>query len=95
MLIINGTCGTDTGVGGYTRVDTTGSSTVDHAICSPGLFLCVNDFHIHGKFPESDHLPVSLSLSCGKTAGMRGDYTYSDDCNFIQSIYGGLVSKPN
>ena len=82
MLIINGRCGTDKGVGGYTRVDTTGSSTVDYAICSPGLFLCVNDFHIHGKFPESDHLPVSLSLSCDKTAGISDDYTYSDDWQF-------------
>ena len=82
MLIINGWCGTDKGVGGYTRVDTTGSSTVDYAICSSGLFLCVNGFHIHGKFPESDHLPVSLSLNFNKTAGMSDDNTYSDDWQF-------------
>ena len=82
MLTISGRCGTDKGVGGYTRVGTTGSSTVDYAICSPGWFLCVNALHIYGKFPESNHLPVSLSLSCDKTAGMSFDYTDSDDWQF-------------
>ena len=34
LLIINGKVGKDKGIGGFSRVDTTGRSTVDYMICN-------------------------------------------------------------
>ena len=55
MLIINGRLGRDKCIGDFTRVDTTGCSTVDYMICNPNLFQCIRDFAVESKLPESDH----------------------------------------
>ena len=62
MLILNGRIDRDKGIGDFTRDDTTGKSVVDYVISTPKLFKLVQNFRIHGKFPESDHRPISLSL---------------------------------
>ena len=64
MLIINGRLGRDNGIGDFTRVDTTGCSTVDYMICNPSLFQCIRDFAVESKLPESDHRGLSISLNC-------------------------------
>ena len=45
----------DRGIGAFTRIDTTGTSVVDYMVGSPQLFAVTSNFHIHGKFAESDH----------------------------------------
>ena len=62
MLILNGRIDRDKGIGDFTRDDTTGKSVVDYVISTPKLFKLVQNFRIHGKFPESDHRPISLPL---------------------------------
>ena len=64
LLIVNGRCGDDRGIGGYTRIDTTRSSIVDYVMANPRLFKSFESFTIHGKLPESDHLPISFSIQC-------------------------------
>ena len=65
-LILNGRLSHDRGIGRFTRDDTTGRSVVDYAIGSPSILKSVDYFEVLCKFPESDHRPVSLSLSCNK-----------------------------
>ena len=62
LLILNGRVGDDKGAGGYTRVDENGSGVLDYVLGTPSIFMMVNNFEIHDKFPESDHLPVLFSL---------------------------------
>ena len=62
LLILNGRCGADRGIGGYTRIDTTGPSTVDYVVTTPRLFKVFESLKIHGKVPESDHLLISFSI---------------------------------
>ena len=62
LLIINGRVGKDKGIGGFTRVDTTGRSTVDYMICNPELLSTIYDFMIEPKFPESDHCGLSIQI---------------------------------
>ena len=64
LLIMNGRLGYDSGLGGYTRIDSTGKSVVDYMLCSPEVFFVASDFKIHNKFPESDHLPLSACINC-------------------------------
>ena len=54
-------------IGSFTRDDTTGRSAVDYAIGSPKILKSVDHFEVSSKFPESDHRPVSLSLTCNKS----------------------------
>ena len=46
LLLINGSLGDDKGIGEFTRVDTTGCSTVDYMFCNPELFDIIEDFMI-------------------------------------------------
>ena len=64
LLIMNGGLGTDKGVGNFTRIDTTGNSVVDYGIISPTLVDLMSEFSVSHKIPESDHLPLSVSISC-------------------------------
>ena len=63
LIIFNGRLGHDHGLGEFTRDDTTGRSVVDYAIGSPVIFNQVNFFKVLDKVPESDHRPLSISLS--------------------------------
>ena len=63
IFIFNGRLGHDHGLGEFTRDDTTGRSVVDYAIGSPVIFNQVNFFKVLDKVPESDHRPLSISLS--------------------------------
>ena len=49
-------------LGFHSRIDTTGSSLVDLVLTTPNTHKLINDFKIGQKYPESDHLPVLLSL---------------------------------
>lgn len=64
LLIMNGRFGTDKGVGNFTRIETTGNSVVDYGIITPALVDFISEFSIGKKFPESDHLPLSMSIKC-------------------------------
>ena len=66
MLILNGRIDRDRGIGEFTRDDTTSKSVVDYVISTPELFQASPNFRIHGTFPESDHRPISLSLSTAR-----------------------------
>ena len=63
LFITNGRVGDDWGIGGFTRIDTTGKSVVDYLLTTPTTFSMIRDFCIHNKVPESDHLPISFSMS--------------------------------
>ena len=69
LYIVNGRMGADLGVGGYTRVDTTGKSLVDYLLATPVTFTMITDLRIHPKTPESDHLPISFNISYKQTLG--------------------------
>ena len=61
--------GADLGVGGYTRVDTTGKSLVDYLRATLVTFIMITDLRIHPKTPESGHLPISFNFSYKQTLG--------------------------
>ena len=63
LLMVNGRCGKDKGVGKFTRRGTTGKSVVDYVFVTPDILTkYLSNFDIHPGFPESDHLPVTLSI---------------------------------
>ena len=63
LIIFNGRLGHDHGLGEFTRDDMIGRGVVDYAIGSPVMFNQVNFFKVLDKVPESDHQPLSTSLS--------------------------------
>ena len=63
LLIMNGRIGKDKGLGNFTCIDTTGKSVVDYILGSPSIFDMAADLKIAMKFPESDHIPLSLTLN--------------------------------
>ena len=71
MLILNGRISHDRGIGCFTRDDTTGRSVVDYAIASPVILKSVSYFKVSCKFPESDHRPVSVSLTCSHSSANK------------------------
>ena len=82
LLIINGRVGKDKGIGGFTRVDTTGRSTVDYMICNPELLSTIYDFMIEPKFPESDHCGLSIQIHCKSHNTSDVDTSNSDWVSF-------------
>ena len=91
LLYLNGRLGSDRGIGAFTRIDTTGTSVVDYIIGSPQLFAVTSNFYIHGKFTESDHVPLSISVNskrcqnkyCDKTAYAD---TWTKHCKYKRSL---------
>ena len=63
MFIMNGRCGADQGVGKYTRVDPSGFSVIDYVLCNVEAHPYITNFQVADKFPESDHIPLILSLN--------------------------------
>ena len=81
------------GVGGYTRIDSTGKSVVDYMLCSPDIFRTTYKFNIHNKFPESDHLPLSISINCKSAAETKAIDDKSDShCWFQHTRYKWSIS---
>ena len=78
LLIINGRVGQDKGIGNFTRVDTTGRSTVDYMICNPEFLSIIHDFMIEPKFPESDHCGLSIKIHCKARNTSNVETSYSD-----------------
>ena len=76
-MIVNGRIGLDKGLGKYTRSDTTGNSVVDNVICSPNLFVKINEFYIPEKLTESDHLPLCMSLITDEPSNSASRNTHS------------------
>ena len=102
LLIVNGRIGLDKGLGKYTRSDTTGNSVVDYVICSPNLFVKINDFYIQEKLPESDHLPLCMSLVTdepGDNASRNTDnswrpcYRYKWDFHGLENMKRNLIDN--
>ena len=62
LLIMNGRIGSDKGVGDFTRMGIAESSVVDYIIASPAMLDMLRDFQICEKLPESDHLPIMVSI---------------------------------
>ena len=63
-LILNSRiAGNDHKQGKGTHYNPDGTSGVlDYVIASPNLFDFITRFDVHGKFPESDHCPISLEF---------------------------------
>ena len=62
-MIFNGRLGNDCGTGKFTRIQGASAGVVDYAFGSTTLFDKILEFGVTDKFPESDHVPVSFSLS--------------------------------
>ena len=78
-MIINGRLGSDKGIEAFTRIDTTGTNVVDYMIGSPQVFAVASNFSIHGKFPESDHVPLYISINSKRCKNNFRDKTaYAD-----------------
>ena len=93
MLIINGRLGRDWGIGCFTRDDATGRSVVDYAISSLNLLDIIDYFEVLHKFLESDHRPVSLSLTCSTSITPESGLNYNHDwhlCNKYSWSQDGL-----
>ena len=58
MLIMNGRCGADQGVGKYTRVDPSGFSVIDYVLCNVEPHTYITNVQIADKFPKFDHIPL-------------------------------------
>ena len=68
LLIVNGRIGQDKEEGGrYTWVNDKSAGVNDFMIASPSFFDHITDFCVGNKFPESDHLPLVLSINCKAT----------------------------
>ena len=63
MMIFNGRLGNDCGTGKFTRIQGASAGVVDYAFGSTTLFDKIIEFDVNDKFPESDYVPVSFSLS--------------------------------
>lgn len=63
MIILNGRSGHDKFKGNYTSIQPRGYSVTDYVLCAAGLFTIINDFTVHGKYAESDHEPITFSLT--------------------------------
>ena len=77
MLLLNSRVpGNDFKLGLSTHYNPDGSSGVlDYVICSPNMFDRIDNLTIHGKFPESDHCPVSITFPVNI---QPGENTHSD-----------------
>ena len=62
IVILNGRVGQDRGIGSYTRIGTTGASVIDYMLATPLTFKSIEKFHIGDKLPESDHMPLLVSI---------------------------------
>ena len=87
---MNGRVGDDQGVGGFTRIDTTGKSVVDYLLTTPTTFAMIRDFCIHNKVPESDHLPISFSMAY---KGESENKSRSEECTTWHSHYKYMWDK--
>ena len=105
-MIVNGRVGEDHGIGEFTRIDTTDSSLVDYAMCSPGLFKQFSLFQVLRKLPESDHKPLSYSIDCDRIESKIGDHesitwntqmkykwTHADLANIKPAIIDDIADK--
>ena len=90
LFIMNGRVGDDRGVGGFTRIDTTGKSVVDYLLTTPTTFTMIRDFCIHNKVPESDHLPISFSMAY---KGESENKSRSEECTTWHSHYKYMWDK--
>ena len=66
LKIVNGTygrIGTDKSIGSYTCHTPRGSSIIDYAILSMGLFPYIVDYVIHDRCLSDVHCPVCLVMS--------------------------------
>lgn len=68
LRIINGRCGSDTGIGKYTCTTTRGQSLVDYFIATPKLFHTITAFSVGDPNILSDHSVVSISFKQLTTA---------------------------
>ena len=109
LIICNGRLHADAEVGNYTRSDTTGNSVVDYAIASLHVYKMITNFSISNKFPESDHLPISISLKTNQvfapdalkskevgTSNWYSTYKYiwtKKDIHQISSVLEDTISK--
>ena len=87
LFIMNGRVGHDRGVGGFTRIDTTGKSVVDYLLTTPPTFAMIRDFCIHNKVPESD---ISFSMAY---KGESENKSRSEECTTWHSHYKYMWDK--
>ena len=93
ILILNGRLSRVQGIGCFTGDGMTGRSVVDYAISSLALFEIIDYFEVLHKFPESDHRPVSLSLTCSPSTTRESGLNYDHDwhlCNKYTWSQDGL-----
>ena len=66
LKIANGRVGTDKSIGSYTCHTSRGSSTIDYAILSMGLFPHIVDLYIYiyDECLSDVHCPLCLVMSC-------------------------------
>jgi exonuclease III len=62
IRMLNGRYGNDKSTGKCTCIKPNGKSLIDYILCSDGLLQNQFNFKIHSKQPESDHVPISVSL---------------------------------
>ena len=62
LTIANGRLFSDAGVGDFTRVGTTGRSTVDYVCVSSIDLDSIIDFRVGLLMPESDHKPLECTM---------------------------------
>ena len=87
---MNGRVGDDRGVGGFTRIDTSGKSVVDYLLTTPTTFAMIRDICMHEKVPESDQLPNSFSMACN---GEVENKSRSEECTTWHSHYKHMWDK--
>ena len=66
MFIVNGRTGQDRNVGSISYIsDYKGQSLVDYVLACPKTFMLIENFRFCSKLPESDHIPMAFTLTCG------------------------------
>ena len=62
LKIVNGRCGDDAGIGGFTNMSSNGNSLIDYVICSYELFPFISEFIVHDVYTCSTHAPIQISF---------------------------------
>lgn len=80
LYILNGRCGSDSGVGDYTYVTNTGCNVIDYGICSGKLVHCIGDFII-GERSKSQHFQIVTFLKMPSSIQQFQDDIEHDNTN--------------
>ena len=95
LKIANGRIGTDKSIGSYTCHAPRGSSIIDYAILTMGLFPYIVDFYIdiHDRCLSDVHCPVCLVMSGKNCATIENNIDLVTHNEYLKTKHGKIAWK--